>query len=56
MYTGLLGRYPETGDLATALADIAVSDGDADAALNYHCRILPDDPAVVTSHYCAADV
>ena len=56
LYQGLLGRYPEQGDLATALADIAVSDGDADAALNYLSRIQPDDPAYVQSLISAADV
>lgn len=56
LYQGLLGRYPDQGDLATALADIAVSDGDTDAALNYLSRIQPGDPAYVQSLVSAADV
>lgn len=56
LYQGLLGRYPDQGDLATALADIAVSDGDTDAALNYLIRIQPGDPAYVQSLVSAADV
>lgn len=56
LYQELLGKYPDQDDIATVLADIAVSDGDTDAALNYLNGISPDSDAYLESLVTAADV
>jgi tetratricopeptide (TPR) repeat protein len=56
LYQELMGRYPDDGDILTALADIAVSDGDTDQALTYLDRIKPDNPAYAQALLASADV
>ncbi len=56
LYQELLGHYPDDGDILTALADIAVSDGDTDQALTYLERITPENPAYVQALMATADV
>lgn len=56
LYESLLGKYPDEGDVLTALADIAVTDGDSDAALEYLSRIHPDNPAYVQALLAVADL
>ncbi|WP_127848207.1 tetratricopeptide repeat protein [Lacticaseibacillus hulanensis] len=56
LYQELLGNYPDDGDVLTALADIAVSDGDTDQALTLLDRVKPDNPAYVQALIAAADV
>ncbi|KRM72604.1 tetratricopeptide repeat protein [Lacticaseibacillus brantae] len=56
LYQELMGRYPDQDDIKTVLADIAVSDGDPDAALNYLSKIQPDSEAYLESLVTAADV
>lgn len=56
LYTDLLTKYPDEGDVLTALADIAVADGDNDAALNYLDRVKPDNPAYVQALLAVADL
>lgn len=56
LYESLLSKYPDEGDVLTALADIAVADGDNDAALDYLSRIQPDNPAYVQALLAVADL
>lgn len=56
LYQELLGHYPDDGDVLTALADIAVSDGDTDQAISYLDRVHEDNPAYVQALIAAADV
>lgn len=56
LYEELLGKYPEMDDLRANLADIAVSNGDADKALNYLAQIKPDSDSYVAGLMTQADV
>ncbi|MFD1486252.1 tetratricopeptide repeat protein [Lacticaseibacillus baoqingensis] len=56
LYQELLGKYPDQDDIKTMLADIAVSNGDSDQALNYLAQVGPDSDAYVQALMTAADV
>lgn len=56
LYQELSTKYPDEASVLTALADIAVSDGDNDKALNYLSNIKPDNPNYVQSLLEMADV
>ncbi|WP_155285844.1 tetratricopeptide repeat protein [Lacticaseibacillus zhaodongensis] len=56
IYQELSTKYPDEASVLTALADIAVSDGDSDTALNYLNRIEPDNPDYVQALLEMADV
>ncbi|KRK73381.1 tetratricopeptide repeat protein [Lacticaseibacillus nasuensis] len=56
LYEELLGKYPDQDDIKTVLADIAVSNGDADKALKYLADIGPDSDAYGQALMTAADV
>ena len=52
----LLGKYPDQDDLRTMLADIAVSNGEPDKALNYLAQVAPSSDYYVQALVAAADV
>lgn len=54
-YKLLLTRYPEEDQLKTLLADIAISEGDDEAVINYLADIKPDSDAYLQSLLVAAD-
>jgi tetratricopeptide (TPR) repeat protein len=56
IYLKLLKAYPNEDDLKTVLADIAVSNDQADKALNYLQSIKPTSAAYVESLLTQADV
>ncbi|MCI1985944.1 MAG: tetratricopeptide repeat protein [Lactobacillus sp.] len=56
LYQELLGKYPDQDDIKTVLADIAVSNGDADKALGYLAQVAPDSDAYVQALMTSADV
>lgn len=56
LYQGLAEKYPDEGDVLTALADIAVSDGNNDQALDYLLRIKETSPDYPASLLAMADV
>lgn len=56
IYEQLLGKYPDQDDIKTVLADIAVSNGDSDKALNYLSQIPATSDAYVQGLMTAADV
>lgn len=55
-YTKLLERYPDEDSLRTALADIAIGEGNDDEALNYLASIHPTSPAYLEALLVAADL
>lgn len=55
-YTKLLERYPDEDSLRTALADIAIGEGNDDEALNYLASIQPTSPAYLEALLVAADL
>ncbi|ETA74801.1 tetratricopeptide repeat protein [Ligilactobacillus equi] len=55
-YQKLLADFPDEDDLKTALADIAINDGQDGEALNYLADISPDSPAYISSLLVAADL
>lgn len=55
-YLKLLERYPDEDQLRTALADIAIDEGNNDEALAYLDQIKPDSDAYVQSLLVAADL
>lgn len=56
IYEHLLKLYPEEDNIKTILADIAISNGDTDTALNYLADIEPTSPAYAASLLTAADL
>lgn len=55
-YLKLLQRYPAEDELRTALAEIAINEGNNDEALAYLAQIKPDSPAYLQSLLVAADL
>lgn len=55
-YLKLLERYPDEDQLRTALADIAIDEGNNDEALSYLDQIKPESNAYVQSLLVAADL
>lgn len=55
-YQFLLNKYPQEDQLRTALADIAISEGNNDQALNYLATVKPDSDAYLNSLLVAADL
>ncbi|BAP85678.1 hypothetical protein LOOC260_111390 [Paucilactobacillus hokkaidonensis JCM 18461] len=55
-YLKLLERYPDEDELRTALADIAIDEGNNDEALSYLHQIKPDSSAYLQSLLVAADL
>jgi tetratricopeptide (TPR) repeat protein len=56
LYQELAGKYPDETSVLTALADIAVADGDTDKALDYLSRVSADDPNYEQALLATADV
>lgn len=56
LYRLLLKRYPDEDQLKTALAEIAIDDGDNDQALQYLNQVKPSSPAYVQALLVAADL
>lgn len=56
IYRLLLKRYPDEDQLKTALAELAIDDGDNDQALQYLNQVKPTSPAYVQSLLVAADL
>lgn len=56
LYEELLGKYPDQDDIRAMLADIAVSNGDADKALNYLAQVPKTSDYYVQALMTAADV
>ena len=55
-YQQLLAKYPEEDELRTALADIAIEDGDIDDAQNYLAQIQPDSDSYLRALLVKADI
>ena len=55
-YQFLLDEYPEEDQLRTALADIAISEGNNDEALDYLAAVKPNSDAYLNSLLVAADL
>ncbi|WP_099045004.1 tetratricopeptide repeat protein [Leuconostoc citreum] len=55
-YKKLLAKYPDEDDIRTALADIAIEDGEVDEAQNYLAQIKPDSPAYLQALLVKADI
>ena len=56
IYQHLLVNYPSEGQILSRLAEIAVSDGDSDQALDYISQITPDSPAYAENLLVSADI
>ena len=56
IYQHLLVNYPTEGQILSRLAEIAVSDGDSDQALDYISQITPDSPAYAENLLISADI
>ena len=56
IYEHLLTNYPTEGQILSRLAEIAVSDGDSDKALDYISQITPDSPAYAENLLVSADI
>ncbi|WP_201308060.1 tetratricopeptide repeat protein [Companilactobacillus farciminis] len=56
IYQYLLVNYPTEGQILSRLAEIAVSDGDSDQALDYISQITPDSPAYAENLLVSADI
>lgn len=55
-YEKLLERHPDADEFRTSLADLAISEGNDDEALNYLAAIRPDSDAYLESLLVAADL
>ncbi|HJC03768.1 MAG TPA: tetratricopeptide repeat protein [Candidatus Ligilactobacillus avistercoris] len=55
-YEKLLERYPDEDELRVDLAELAVSAGDDDQALDYLAQVPPTSPAYLQSLLAAADL
>lgn len=56
IYEHLLSICPTEGQILSRLAEIAVSDGDSDKALDYISQITPDSPAYAENLLVSADI
>lgn len=56
VYRHLLTIYPDEGQILSRLAEIAVSDGDTDKALDYISQIGPDSPSYAENLLVSADI
>lgn len=56
VYLKLLAKYPDEDELRTTLADIAISDGKTEQALDYLQAIQPNSPAYAESLLVSADL
>ncbi len=56
IYEHLLVFYPDEGQILSRLAEISVSDGDSDQALDYISQIGPDSPAYAENLLVSADI
>ncbi|AKP66527.1 tetratricopeptide repeat protein [Companilactobacillus ginsenosidimutans] len=56
VYQHLLELYPDEGQILSRLAEIAVSDGNSDQALNYISEIEPDSPSYAENLLVSADI
>ncbi|WP_225047285.1 tetratricopeptide repeat protein [Lacticaseibacillus kribbianus] len=56
LYEELMGKYPELEDIKTALADIAVANGEPDRAINLLTSIAPDSDYYPQALLALADV
>lgn len=56
IYKGLLKKYPDEDELRTSIADILISEGKIDKALNYLSEIKPDSPNYVNALMVEADL
>lgn len=56
LYQQLLTRYPDEDQLKTALAELAIDDGNNDQALSYLNAVSPQSPAYVQALLVAADL
>ncbi|WP_281164969.1 tetratricopeptide repeat protein [Liquorilactobacillus sicerae] len=56
IYQSLLKSFPEEDQLKTALAEIAINNGQDDQALVYLSQVRPDSPAYLNSLLVAADL
>lgn len=56
IYDHLLTIYTTEGQILSRLAEIAVSDGDSDQALDYISQIAPDSPAYAENLLVSADI
>lgn len=56
VYLYLLTIYPDEGQILSRLAEIAVSDGDTDKALDYISQIGPDSPSYAENLLVSADI
>ncbi|MGX7051432.1 tetratricopeptide repeat protein [Leuconostoc palmae] len=55
-YKTLLKKYPDEDELRTALADIAIEDGEIDEAQNYLAQIMPESDSYIQSLLVKADI
>ena len=55
-YKKLLEKYPKEDEIRTALADIAIEDGEIDEAQNYLAQIKPDSDSYLRSLLVKADI
>ncbi|WP_419154782.1 tetratricopeptide repeat protein [Weissella minor] len=55
-YKKLLEKYPDADELRTALADIAIDDGDTETAMNYLAEVKPESDAYLQSLIVMADL
>ncbi len=56
VYQHLLELYPDEGQILSRLAEIAVSDGDSDQALDFISKIGPDSPSYAENLLVSADI
>jgi tetratricopeptide (TPR) repeat protein len=56
VYEHLLTLYPDEGQILSRLAEISVSDGDSDQALDYISQIGPDSPSYAENLLVSADI
>ena len=55
-YKKLLDKYPDEDDIRTALADIAIEDGQIDEAQDYLAQIRPSSPSYLQALLVKADI
>lgn len=55
-YKKLLDKFPDEDDIRTALADIAIEDGQIDEAQDYLAQIRPSSPSYLQALLVKADI
>ncbi|MDI6666205.1 tetratricopeptide repeat protein [Leuconostoc falkenbergense] len=55
-YKKLLDKFPDEDDIRTALADIAIEDGQIDEAQDYLAQIKPSSPSYIQALLVKADI